>query len=73
MSIMKVLKVTWLDHATTYGWVDEDLGPVKVTSIGHLVRETKKVLVLTTSLTEGGRVLDPICILKSCVQKRKTL
>lgn len=65
-----IARVKWRDSATTRGWRSKDEGGISVIeSIGFLLRSTKDVVVLTTSIDEGGGVLDPIAIPRSAIQK----
>lgn len=76
---LKVEIITWLDHCswTTTEWSKledtQDLVPLKVTSIGQVVKETKDHLVIVSTLTEGGHTNGEMCIIKGCIVKRTKL
>jgi hypothetical protein len=71
MTQYKLVKVQWLDSASSYGWVnlsdikEEDL---VVNSIGYLVHETDKSITLSCHI--GATCVDaPMCIPRIAIIK----
>lgn len=44
---MKIVKVTWLDTFAEVGWSSEELDPVIIVSVGFLLSESDKKVVLS--------------------------
>jgi hypothetical protein len=69
----KVARVTWIDSFRTYGWCPE--GEVKdgeedlIESIGIVVNDYKKSIVLSTSISRHTNFIDMITIPKIAVRK----
>ncbi len=77
-NIGKLIKVSWEDHYSVAGWQKNvsRTDPVIVTSVGYVMAETPKMLVLAQSWT--GEDFDYSSgnhkgIIKSCITARKTL
>ena len=74
-SILKPIQVEWEDHFSIQGWnntIDEN--PVIVSSVGFVLKETPKMLVLSQNGTEEKvGVGNNIAIIKKCIVKRKLL
>lgn len=67
---MKLVKVKWVDPATTFGWVNAKKATLSsVTSVGILANETKKIICISTSLNDYGQYADPLVIPKSSILK----
>lgn len=69
-----IVRLTWIDSAATYGWVnkdDENIGISEIHSIGYVVREDKKTITISTSWNTGSRFMDPLTIPKCCIIMRK--
>jgi len=74
---MKVTQIVWNDHFTLNGWVSKDIldslqKGETVCSVGYLVKETRKIVVLAQSLTEDS-LGDVTVIIKSCIVTRDDL
>lgn len=72
----KVLYVEWDDHCSERGWVDGenvDGKPLRMTSVGVLMKETKTTVVISTTRAEGERFISPLTIIKKCIVKRRWL
>jgi hypothetical protein len=70
--------VKWDDHTTHTDWVDVEkikTSSLKsIESVGWLVHETDKVVILSTSCDfESGDCLDPISIAKHLITERRTI
>lgn len=65
--------VKWRDSSALQGWhsVDDNRhgNITTITSIGWLVKETAKVITITTSISECGNVMDALSIPKEAVTK----
>lgn len=66
-----VNEVHWNDAITSYGWTGDDgTDDPLIKSIGWLVHEDDKVVVLSTSISSHDSVVDKIQILKSSIVAR---
>lgn len=70
--------VWWDDSYGGGGWVDkedQECRVAKCVTAGILIKETKKHLTVTCSMTEGkdGQYLGPITIPKSCITERRDI
>ena len=68
--------VTWRDSSTLGGWrlIDDPLHyAVEIWSIGWLVRETKKDIMITTSVSQTGRACDVLAIPREAIVRMKKL
>lgn len=75
MSI-KVEQITWLDHYSAAGWQDViDKIPVDyvVNSVGFVINETPKYVVLAQSVSDSNSYAELMHILKINITKRKIL
>jgi hypothetical protein len=80
---MKLVYVEWLDHCsfTESDWKDaeefDDLEPPLVKTIGWIIREDEKVLIVVSSKYNSDEFNDKysgeMCIIKGCIQKMKEL
>lgn len=71
---MKVIYVEWVDSFAFKGWfssegADTDLYLIK--TVGYVVKETKKALVISHSFGDNKNVMDPLSIPKVAIKKRK--
>lgn len=73
----KPIFVKWLDHCsyTETNWKDtkscKSLSPVRVSTMGWLIKETKKYIVVVNHLANNGKNVDAFCILKGAIIERK--
>lgn len=69
--------IVWLDHCsfTTNDWhsTPEELIPLEVITIGWVVKETKKYVIVASTFTEHNQTLGEMCIIKGCIISRKKL
>lgn len=74
-----LIYVEWIDHVTfvNNSWrrIDEiaDLEPSIVETVGWVVSETKKKLVVVATRAEHNDATGEFCIIKGCILKRKRL
>jgi len=79
---MKLVKIVWLDHCSysTAQWRELDristLEPVKVNSLGYVVKETKDMIIIASHVyhdddDHGGQ--GEMCIIKKCIVSRVEL
>lgn len=72
-----ILRIDWEDHCTANGrWSnikEMDVSPKLVCSVGVLVHEDKKMVVLAQNVMSDVTMADTINIIKSCIVKRTTL
>lgn len=65
--------VKWKDSASLQGWhgIDDPRHneTPTITSVGWLIKNTPKTLTITTSVSEGGRVMDALSIPREAVTK----
>uniref|UniRef100_A0A6M3L2X1 Uncharacterized protein n=1 Tax=viral metagenome TaxID=1070528 RepID=A0A6M3L2X1_9ZZZZ len=74
MTKLKPITVEWEDHYTQGGWrhIDDiNTKPALCKSVGLLVKETPKTIVISSSLFGDDIYTEPLVILKSCIKKRK--
>ena len=73
--VMPVVYVEWVDSCSTGGWNYTGKGdrPANIRSVGILVRETKKSITLTASLSEHGSSPDQMSIPRCVVRKMRRL
>lgn len=75
---LQIQYIEWEDHVSLAdsGWKDRadahGLSPEICKSVGFLIRETPKHVILVSSMT-GSQVDGEICILKNCIVKREKL
>jgi len=69
--------VEWEDHFSCQGWQQEtNSNPVLVSSLGWIIKETPKMLVLAQNGTKEDMKAgfgNNIAIIKKCIVKRKIL
>lgn len=68
--------VQWEDSCTLGGWQRQDGNHCvsRITTIGWLVRESKKEMTLTTSMShDSGSVMDALTIPRCAIVKSKKL
>ena len=67
---MNAIYVEWLDSCSTHGWFStEYAGASRIKSVGIEVRRDEKTLVISTSMSDGGRYVDQMCIPMEAVKK----
>lgn len=72
--LLHAVEVKWIDSATDVGWKAEiNCDPVRITSVGILVRFNEKAITISHSISEYGRVCDSITIPRGCIQNIKRL
>jgi hypothetical protein len=76
---LKLVKVGWYDHCsfTENHWrtIEEydDLSPFYIETVGWVIKETKKYIIVVSTLSESGKVLGDMCILKNTTKFIKEL
>lgn len=69
----KIARITWVDSCAAQGWHNirsSEIGIGEVTSVGFIVHEDKKAVVLTTSVSPtNGHVLDALSIPRGAIVK----
>lgn len=79
---MIVEQIVWADHVEPVNsgnvwWSPDDLeqvsGPMTVTSIGWVVKETDDWLLIVSQMSADGWTNQPLVIIKSCVIARTVL
>lgn len=70
-----IRKVTWIDSCVNNGWrFDDDFPkPSKVKSIGYIIKETKKYIVLTSSKSDVNSYVGPMAIPRSAIIKMEKI
>jgi len=73
---MKLVKITWWDHSSysTQCWRSraevEELKPLKVHTVGYVVKETKRYITLVnTWVADDEELRGELCIIKSCIKR----
>ena len=71
---VQVVEITWIDSASRHGWTDRnDVDDIAlIHSVGFLVRETKDVIVISTSFHEED-FADPLSVPKVAIRSRRNL
>ena len=70
----KAVYVEWTDSATTRGWTSEDRsGPVLIKSIGWLIYRCEQFIIITTSESSHGNLMDQLTIPAVCIKKQRTI
>lgn len=69
--------IEWLDHSSysenhwKNGEEAEQLTPLKVTTVGWVIKETKKyVTLINTIIPKTKKYKDEMCIVKGAIKKR---
>ena len=84
MKNFKIEYIEWMDHCSSSnaGWKlqnDLDLEPMKIVSVGVVLKETKQYVVIagTMDIDESNSTNHTytceMCILKKCIVRRETL
>ena len=73
-NIGKIQKIEWEDHYSIQGWQKTmNTDPVKVTSVGQVVAEDAKVVLLAQSWTAEDGSGNHKGIIKKCIISRKDI
>ena len=51
---MKLVKIDWEDTFADVGWSNDDLSPVRVASVGWLIRKDKDKVVISSMIGTAG-------------------
>ena len=55
MNKTKIVEFEWIDSCSTYGWNEfKGLEPSKIHSCGRVLKEDKKHITISTSLSDSG-------------------
>ena len=78
MSIQKynLYRIDWTDAHSNGGWTlpkDVDIKPVKVHSVGWLIKDTKDYFVLAQNMSSSGNSADRIHIPKKWIHKKRKI
>lgn len=76
MARLHAYTVKWRDSSAVRGWnriTTDQHGVSIITSIGWLLRRTKKEITITTSVTYDGSCMDPLTIPLEAVVKLSRL
>lgn len=69
--------IKWVDSCASSGWTHpEDVerhGPSMCTTVGFVLREDDKMLVVTTSIDQHDNAMDPLAIPKVAVTLQRTI
>lgn len=69
----KPVMLTWLDSEAIPGWqyaINIKPQESKIHSIGWLIKETETAVMISTSVSENGGVMDALTIPKCAIVKR---
>jgi len=67
---LKSVYIEWEDSCSSRGWKSEDKdGPVLIKTLGWLAHDMPHCVVVTTSKSSAGNIMDPLTIPKSCIKK----
>ena len=72
---MKLVKIDWEDTFADVGWSNDDLSPVRVASVGWLIRKEKDKVVISSMIGTAG-LEDFNCrqaIPRGCIKKITTI
>lgn len=73
-TFMKVVNINWIDSQISQGWRPKDSsGPCHINTVGILVYEDKKDIVVSTSVSENDNFIDQLTIPKIAITKIKRL
>ena len=63
--------VTWIDSAVSHGWhpIECDGRASTITTVGWLAKQDKNTVTITSSISDHGRVVDPLTIPRVAVQR----
>lgn len=77
LTSMSLEIVVWLDSRSDDGWTDEDsleMRVAKITTVGHVAKETEDVLCIASSWDDQtGQLSGIMYILKRCICSRREL
>jgi hypothetical protein len=71
--------IEWYDHCSLEGggWRDmndwDQLGPLRIVSLGFVVRETDEIVVIVPHYTDDDKGCGDMCILKANIISRRPL
>lgn len=69
-----LVEIEWLDHAGKAGWQrDVEITPMICRTVGYLLKDDKKFIVVTQDLTENDSYGYQMCIMKNCIKSMKVL
>lgn len=73
----KIVRVTWTDSCADFGWrklasVEPDQFST-IDSVGWLVRDDKRSITITTSVSSVGSCMDPLVIPKVAIVKLRRI
>jgi hypothetical protein len=70
----KAVKIVWVDSASSRGWLAPDTdGPATIHSCGYIVNEEKGFIVISTSISNYGHVMDQLAIPRVCIKAIKKI
>lgn len=70
----RLLEVIWRDTSSWGDWHEtnhKDDEPIECVTVGYVVRETKRDLVLAQTFSRGGKVTNTMAIPKSTITSKK--
>lgn len=72
---MKIVYIEWMDACNYEGWIELEDEPdtAIIKTVGYLADENEKQLLITSSLSESGRILGATAIPKGWIKKRRYL
>ena len=76
MSKYNLYRVDWIDAHSNGGWSlpkDINIKPLKVNSVGWLIKDTKDYIVLAQNMSSSGNCADRIHIPKKWIQKKRKI
>lgn len=75
----KKVYIEWIDSTAIRGWnhksaLNDDLAePSKICSVGYLVLDQPNYVLISTSLSANGSIMDPLSIPKCAIIKQHTI
>ena len=75
MQSLKPVLIRWTDSEASAGWkriddIPDDIKASEIDSIGYLIKENNESIVISTSVSDNGSVMDPLTIPKCAILKR---
>ena len=76
---MKLVYIEWFDHCSLTGgvWHEksdvENMAPMLVKSVGWVVKETDKYVIIVSSMFSDVHVGGDVLIIKSCIKSKKVI
>jgi len=68
----RIVYVEWEDSFTSPGWRSrEDYDDINIATVGWLVAKSNEGIVITSSVSDSGNVMDQLHIPKSAIRKFK--